>query len=229
MSNSKTIGIRAERNTFCKLLLKSKGKLPIGVNILNEPTMPFTREESRLVENVIGIEKRTTENMPISKDTLGAIMHAVHTGSMLSYEASVDGYMVCMKRIIQFATEIDLFREFCAADQRNLLLSNTDMLVNIRSARMLRPGHNLHDQMSVIFGRGTDSLPLESFDQGKKTVQKRLEYKQVYSSPWASGEDQERMFFSMMNNIFSLKMDQKTTALMAMMALFSKVTDNRKK
>ena len=39
---------------------------------------------------------------------------------------------------------------FSGADQRNLLLANTDMLVNIKSARMLKPGVNLQDQVSSI-------------------------------------------------------------------------------
>ncbi len=39
------------------------------------------------------------------------------------------------------------FQSFSGADQRNLLLANTDMLVNIKSARMLKPGVNLRDQV----------------------------------------------------------------------------------
>jgi hypothetical protein len=38
-------------------------------------------------------------------------------------------------------------QSFSGVDQRNLLLANTDMLVNIKSARMLKPGVNLKDQV----------------------------------------------------------------------------------
>ena len=41
----------------------------------------------------------------------------------------------------------NFLQTFSGADQRNLLLANTDMLVNIKSARMLKPGVNLQDQV----------------------------------------------------------------------------------
>ena len=209
------------RQSYSTQLLKNRGKLTFGSNLINEPVMPFTREETALITSVISTEKETTTSMPISNDTLQAIMQAVKTGTSLSYKATLEGYTICMKRIIKFATKIDFFREFCGHDQKNLLLSNTDMLVNIRSARMLRPGYNLLDQLSVVYGKNKPLL-----DTSKTSVvpiKKRLEYKQVYSSPWASGEDEEQRFYSMMNTIFELQMDQTTTALIAMMALFSQV------
>ena len=149
----------------------------------------------------------------------------------------MEGYKVCMKRIIKFASRLDMFREFCSEDQRNLLICNTDMLVNIRSARMLRPGSNLQDQISVVFGlqnnpSGSSSGVLSrsggagaqgSSGKAGASDTSRLNYKQVYSSPWASGEDQEEKFFALMSNIFQLRMDQTTTALIGLMALFSQV------
>lgn len=220
---------RPQRNTLPGLLLKNKGKLTFSSNLLNEPVMPFTREENALISTVISTEKETTTQMPISNDTLQAIMHAVKTGSTLSYKATLEGYTVCMKRIIKFATQIDLFREFCAQDQKNLLLSNTDMLVNIRSARMLRPGFNLLDQLSVVYGEKKPFVvptASKSFGNSGMPIKKRLDYQQIYSSPWASGEDEEQKFFSMMNTLLELQMDHTTTALIAMMALFSQVNYN---
>ena len=214
---------KTHNNTFANNLLKNKGKLTFSSNLLNEPVMPFTREENALISNVINSEKETTQQMPISNDTLQAIMQAVQTGSSLSYKATLEGYTVCMKRIIKFATKIDFFREFCSQDQKNLLLSNTDMLVNIRSARMLRPGFNLQDQLSIVFGAKNGAADSSPKCDTSKPLKKRLEYKQVYSSPWASGEDEEQKFYAMMSTIFELQMDHTTTALIAMMALFSQV------
>ena len=39
-----------------------------------------------------------------------------------------------------------------ARDQFNLLLKNVDMVVNIRTARILKPGVNLRDQLSHAIG-----------------------------------------------------------------------------
>ena len=215
------------RQNYSSMLMQNKGKLEFSSNLMNISVMPFTREETALITRVISTEKETTTSMPISNDTLQAIMQAVKTGTSLSYKATLEGYTVCMKRIIKFATKIDLFREFSAHDQKSLLLSNTDMLVNIRSARMLRPGYNLLDQLSVVYGKNKP-LAESSKNTSVMPIKKRLEYKQVYSSPWASGEDEEQRFLSMMNTIFELQMDQTTTALIAMMALFSQVKDSLK-
>ena len=219
---------RTLSHSLSSLLLKKRRKLPYGPNLLNDPVTTFTREESNLVSNVIAIEEETTHQMPISNETLRLIIHSVKTGTSLSYQATLEGYTVCMKRIIKFASRIDLFREFCLDDQKSLLLSNMFILVNIRSASTLRPGFNLQDQLSAVYG-GKRELPypttLMSSEASatKRALQTRREYQQVYSSPWTSGEDQDKRFFEMMNTILELQIDQTTTALITMMALFSQV------
>merc|ERR1712126_468211 len=131
----------------------------------------------------------------------------------------VEGYTLCTKRIINFATKIDLFQEFNLPDRKNLLLFNTEMLVNIQSARILRPEHNLIDQLSIVFGK--NPVVIDSSKSSALVIKKRLEYRQLYSSPWASEQKEEERFFFLMNNIFELQMDQITTIIVSLMALFS--------
>ena len=203
------------------IVSKSIGKLMVASNYINAPVMPFTKEELALVTNVISIEKETTKSMPLPNDTLQAILHAVQKGTSLSHEAAVEGYTLCTKRIIKFSTKIDLFQEFNLQDRKNLLLFNTEMLVNIRSARILRPEYNLIEQLSIVFGK--NPVVVDSSKSSALPIKKRLEYRQLYSSPWASEQKEEERFFFLMNNIFELQMDQITTAIVSLMALFSQV------
>ena len=83
--------------------------------------MPFTSEEDGLVRGMLDLEYQTTEKIPIPGHTLRSIMNAAQTGKPLPLQASIDGYTVCMQRIIQFAQSIELFTTFCSEDQRQVL------------------------------------------------------------------------------------------------------------
>ena len=204
-----------------RTLSESKVKLMVTSNCINDPVMPFTKEELALVTNIISIEKEITESLPVPNDTLQAILHAVQKGTSLSHEAAVEGYTLCTKRIIKFSTKIDLFQEFNLQDQKDLLMCNTEILVNIRSARILRPEYNLIEQLSIVIGK--NPVPVDSSKSSAVPIKKRLEYRQLYSSPWASEQKVEERFFFLMNNIFELQMDQITTTVLSLMALFSQV------
>ena len=108
-------------------------------------------------------------------EILATIVSAARTGSVIPYKALVEGYTTCMKRIIKFASQLDFFQSFSAHDQRCLLLNNTDMVVNIRSARLLRPGINLTAQLNhVVAGENPACKAVDVFRQPE-----RLEYRQV--------------------------------------------------
>ena len=85
--------------------------------------MPFTSEEDGLVRGMLDLEYQTTEKIPIPGHTLRSIMNAAQTGKPLPLQASIDGYTVCMQRIIQFAQSIELFTTFCSEDQRQVTIS----------------------------------------------------------------------------------------------------------
>ena len=102
---------------------------------------------------------------------------------------------------------------------RALLMTNTEMLVTIRSARMLRPGSNLVDQISVILGKQKVSNN-QSISRGGESSDQRISYRQVFSNPWCSSEEVEQRFYQLMCNIFNLRMDKCTIVLLSVMALF---------
>lgn len=202
--------------------------------IVSQLVLPFTIEEVQLVNNLLRIELDTTKSIPVPRETMGMIIQAAQSGGVVPYKAALDGYTVCMRRVIKFASQLDFFRSFTSNDQRSLLLKNTDMIVNIRSARILRPGVNLQDQLQHAVGsalnkdtsgvtqmlqQGGGQVAAQGSSSGQPT--RRLEYKQVFQSPWACDADHEEHFANLMSSIFELKMDKTTISLLTMMALFS--------
>lgn len=125
--------------------------------------MAFTNEERQLVQKVVDTEIETTRAIPVNQELIMTLVKAARTGSVIPYNKLVEGYTICMKRIIKFASRLDFFQSFSHEDQRNLLLSNTDMVVNIRSARLLRPGNNLQVQLDHVVGGKNTCTALEPY------------------------------------------------------------------
>ena len=74
------------------------------------------------MQGMLDLEYQTTERIPIPSNTLNSIMQAAQTGKPLPLQASIDGYTVCMQRIIKFAQSIELFTTFCSEDQRKVTI-----------------------------------------------------------------------------------------------------------
>ena len=102
-------------------------------------------------------------------------------------------------------------------DQFNLLLRNIDMIVNIRTARFLRPTANLRDRLADVTGVHTSTS--SSLQRSNPTT--AMDLHQLFPSTWASNGPYEQQYSQLMKSIFDLHMDTQTTTLMSMMALFS--------
>lgn len=110
-------------------------------------------------------------------------------------------------------------------DRFKLLLKNVDMVVNIRTARLLRPDANLRDQLSHVVGSGGNG-PKSICNSGSSTSSgngsdKRLQVFQFFGNKWATDIKHEEKYEQLLKSIFELKMDRMTTTLLTLMALFS--------
>ena len=123
------------------------------------------------------------------------------------------------------------------------------MVVNIRTARLLRPDINLRDQLSHVVGLRNDSssrrpsivdmsgssggtlslegpacenavVPVSSAQRSQNEI-KRLEVFQIFPTPWASDKQEEEQYEKLLRTIFELRMDHVTTTLLTLMALFT--------
>ena len=117
------------------------------------------------------------------------------------------------------------------------------MVVNIRTARLLRPDINLRDQLSHVvgwreklrLGHKTSALtmagnsnvmtPMDTSGPSPSSSNsneiKRLEVFQIFPTPWASDKQEEEQYEKLLRIIFELRMDHITTTLLTLMALFT--------
>ena len=95
------------------------------------------------------------------------------------------------------------------------------MVVNIKSARILNPQNNLQEQMKLAkldMNAVQDNPAATTIVQQQPTT--RLEYNQIFQSPWCCDVDDELDYKVMMESIIKLNMDEVENTLMTCAAMF---------
>ncbi len=75
-----------------------------------QPVMPFTAEEGALVDRIRDVSVAATRAVEVRPEILRLMMMAAKTGAVMPYKALVEGYTVCLRRIIKFASDLDFFQ-----------------------------------------------------------------------------------------------------------------------
>ena len=223
-------------------------------------TVTFTQEEHRLIQKIMEKELKSQQEIPISMRLVDSLINVVRTGGTMSHVDCMEGYTAACRRIIKFSSDLDFFSSFSNRDQRVLLLANTDMIINVKAARLLQ-NDNLQKQLFTATGSNsfaevadngerplvlaprppgggggggasTGASPLRNMimqmvcQRGDRRAgggrgDKRLEYWQVYSTPWACHKDHEDKYEKLMEKFYSTEMDKVTMSLMYVIVLFS--------
>ena len=195
------------------LFLTRKQRL---VQSVQGPSMTFTSEERGYLKYLWDTEMQTAQAIPVPINTLCKIRDAVKSGSVLPMDAAIEGYKICMQRVVEYAKQVDMFSDIPQNDQFSLLLRNIDMIVNIRTARFLRPAANLRDRLADVTGIHSDGP-----SKAGSSMITSMELQQLFPSTWAANGPYEQQYAKLMKSIFELHMDTQTTTLLSMMALFS--------
>ena len=180
------------------------------------PSMTFTSEERGYLKYLWDTEMQTAQAIPVPINTLCKIRDAVKSGSVLPMDAAIEGYKICMQRVVEYAKQVDMFSDIPQNDQFCLLLRNIDMIVNIRTARFLRPAANLRDRLADVTGVHSNGPS----NAGSSMITS-MELHQLFPSTWAANGPYEQQYAKLMKSIFELHMDTQTTTLLSLMALFS--------
>lgn len=183
------------------------------------PNLTFTLEERSYLKYLWETEMQTAQAIPVPITTLCKIRDAVKSGSVLPMEAAIEGYKICMQRVVEYAKQVDIFTDIPQPDQFTLLLRNVDMIVNIRTARFLRPAANLRDRLADVTG-------VHNVHSSGNPLNCSMELHQLFPSTWAANGPYEQQYAQLMKSIFELHMDTQTTTLLSMMALFSCPPEN---
>lgn len=97
------------------------------------------------------------------------------------------------------------------------------MVVNIKSARILNPQNNLQEQMKLAkldMNAVQETPAATTIVQQQQQPTTRLEYNQIFQSPWCCDVDDELDYKVMMESIIKLNMDEVENTLMTCAAMF---------
>lgn len=112
------------------------------------------------------------------------------------------GYQICVKRLHWFLNNSQALQGIDQQDKLTLIKHNIQAAVNIKAAKMLRPSNGLAKQLKCAMGNAQGWLG---------AVQKnnnRLEYGQIFRSPWCASESKEIQFQRDMEDLFKVGIDQ---------------------
>ena len=101
---------------------------------------------------------------------------------------------------------------FTMEDRRALIGNNCHLAVNIKSARLLNPGNSLQQQIQLA--AGSETIVRSSKDAP------RIEYEQIFTSPWCCDASEESQYRAMMESLTSLNMDDGECTLFLLAAMF---------
>ena len=101
---------------------------------------------------------------------------------------------------------------FTMEDRRALIGNNCHLAVNIKSARLLKPGNSLQQQIQLA--AGSETIVRSSANAP------RIEYEHIFTSPWCCDESEESQYRSMMESLTSLNMDDGECTLFLLAAMF---------
>jgi hypothetical protein len=101
----------ADHNSLVHSSGSSRSNYPANIqtNFVKQPDMCLTIEERSFLQNLLKMELDTSKSIPVPSQTMSKIIQAARSGTVIPYDAAVEGYTVCLERVIKFASQLDLF------------------------------------------------------------------------------------------------------------------------
>jgi hypothetical protein len=177
-----------------------------------EMAAPFSKDDRALVSTFVRLEEKSRDAVPMSDNVIVAIQESVVHGKPLRYAAQMEGYFIAVQRLAHYIVKVDAFNMFTMEDRRALIGNNCHLAVNIKSARLLKPGNSLQQQIQLAAGS-------ETIVRSSKNAP-RIEYEHIFTSPWCCDESEESQYRTMMESLTSLNMDDGECTLFLLAAMF---------
>ena len=127
----------------------------------------------------------------------------------------MDGYLIAVQRLAHFIVKVDAFNIFSMEDRRSLIGNNCHLAINIKSARLLNPCNSPQRQLQVVDDNIQSQKTAVATAMGAK-----LEYDQIFNSPWCCDATEEVQYKNMMDSLIGLNMDDGECTLFMLAAMF---------
>lgn len=74
------------------------------------PELVITTEERGFIRQLWQLELDTSRSVPVPPNIMSVIINAAKTGTAIPTEAAIQGYSICMQRVIKYAHQMDFFQ-----------------------------------------------------------------------------------------------------------------------
>ena len=73
------------------------------------PNWNITIEEKGFIRELCQLELNTSKSLPVPNNIMCMIINAAKTGTSIPVEVAVQGYSICMQRVIKYASSMEFF------------------------------------------------------------------------------------------------------------------------
>jgi hypothetical protein len=72
----------------------------------------ITIEEKNFIQELCQLELNTSKSLPVPTSIMYMIINAAKTGTAIPVEVAVQGYSICMQRVIKYASSMEFFNRY---------------------------------------------------------------------------------------------------------------------
>ena len=76
------------------------------------PSWNITNEEKYFIQELCQLELNTSRSLPVPQNIMFMIINAARTGTAIPIEVAVQGYSICMQRVIKYASCMEFFNRY---------------------------------------------------------------------------------------------------------------------
>ena len=97
--------VREEEIEEIQLKNSENSLLPLNTS----PYLTITNEEVGFIKQLWQMEMDTSRSVPVPPNIMSMIINAARSGTHIPNVAAIQGYSICMQRVIKYATQMDVF------------------------------------------------------------------------------------------------------------------------
>ena len=91
---------------------KQKHPSQILTTLHRSPNWVITIEEKNFIQELCQLELNTSKSLPVPTSIMYMIINAAKTGTAIPVEVAVQGYSICMQRVIKYASSMEFFNRY---------------------------------------------------------------------------------------------------------------------
>ena len=91
---------------------QQKRPTQILTTLHRSPTWVITIEERNFIQELCQLELDTSKSLPVPTSIMYMILNAAKTGTAIPVEVAVQGYSICMQRVIKYASSMEFFNRY---------------------------------------------------------------------------------------------------------------------